>query len=88
MKQKWMALILAAALLSQAPQGLTLPKKRLGCRVWADDVLIYEGTGQNSEDSIISLDPSGNRQLRVEYSAEWKGEIWEFPDVNLNFAQS
>ena len=85
MKRKWTALILAAALLVLALWGLSLPEQRLGCRIWAGDVLIYEGTGQALEDILLSLDPADARQLRVEYCAEWNGQVWEFPDVYLNF---
>ena len=66
-KKKIVLLILLAVLVIAA--FFCFDREQLGCRIWADGELIYEGAGQRLEDVAVYLDleKASVRSLRIEY---------------------
>ena len=85
MKKRIAAALLLAVLVLLGAGLMRDTGQRLGCRIWADDSLIYEGTGKALEDIFVTLDLDTARiqDLRIEYPGP-DGQV--FPSVYLNLA--
>lgn len=85
-KKKIVLLLLLAALVLAGVRFCS-DRQSLGCRIWADGELIYEGAGRRLEDVAVYLELEKHpvQKLRIEYIGP-NGEA--FPEIRIHLQET